>query len=623
MKISSYDIFDTALIRKCGYGYNIFFLLAQELYPNSEIKREAFYSWRLRAEMVAEKQKNFPNLNDIYVSLSHDIFCEYSKEDIINKELEIERKNLVGNPFIRKRIAEQRKSGWKIVFISDMYLNTLFLKDILKEQGLFEEGDEIFVSSDFSASKANGKLFDIVYQKYSPQKWIHTGDNIHSDVNVPQKKNIKTNHYVFDYTDVEKEILRQKHESNNYNYYAIVMGLCRYARIIHSNGINPNFSADFVAPIYISFLLDILDISIKEGINRLYFWARDGWILFELAKLLFRDKVDIRYFFASRKSLYLPSLLNFNFDEISAYFGQDKKNISPKRIIEYFDLSDVIPVNTFADIDEFKKYIQRNEIKTLVNDKIESKLKLLADYIQQEGMDDKNINYAFVDIGWKGSGLYALNKLQKRFGLRPSICFYWGTLKRCRGDFPIVYNTHVFDKLLPNYFINLIEDFFSANPQLSTIGYRKNTDNRVEPIFDESSSLHNKDIAMLNLEVATSVIKELLNFNLQNIVVAVFSEIEDSLIQIIKEEPYLIDLKNITEANLSKNEGANSQAFIRKINLFESLKYIMGGTLDMQWNDASVCLTYPSLSKCILHLHFRNRNRLHKFKNIVKKLFKL
>ena len=80
--------------------------------------------------------------------------------------------------------------------------------------------------------------------------------------------------------------------------------------------------------------------------------------------------------------------------------------------------------------------------------KIESKLKLLADYIQQEGMDDKNINYAFVDIGWKGSGLYALNKLQKRFGLRPSICFYWGTLKRCRGDFPIVYNTHVFDKLL-------------------------------------------------------------------------------------------------------------------------------------------------------------------------------
>ena len=117
MKISSYDIFDTALIRKCGYGYNIFFLLAQELYPNSEIKREAFYSWRLRAEMVAEKQKNFPNLNDIYVSLSHDIFCEYSKEDIINKELEIERKNLVGNPFIRKRIAEQRKSGWKIVFI--------------------------------------------------------------------------------------------------------------------------------------------------------------------------------------------------------------------------------------------------------------------------------------------------------------------------------------------------------------------------------------------------------------------------------------------------------------------------------------------------------------------------
>lgn len=47
MKIASFDIFDTTLIRKCGKPQNIFYLLAQKLfYHNTELQKE-FVIWRL------------------------------------------------------------------------------------------------------------------------------------------------------------------------------------------------------------------------------------------------------------------------------------------------------------------------------------------------------------------------------------------------------------------------------------------------------------------------------------------------------------------------------------------------------------------------------------------------
>ena len=36
MKLASFDIFDTTLIRKCGKPENIFYLLAHKLYPNDK-----------------------------------------------------------------------------------------------------------------------------------------------------------------------------------------------------------------------------------------------------------------------------------------------------------------------------------------------------------------------------------------------------------------------------------------------------------------------------------------------------------------------------------------------------------------------------------------------------------
>ena len=42
MKLASFDIFDTTLIRKCGVPENIFYLLSKYLYPENPICRTLF-----------------------------------------------------------------------------------------------------------------------------------------------------------------------------------------------------------------------------------------------------------------------------------------------------------------------------------------------------------------------------------------------------------------------------------------------------------------------------------------------------------------------------------------------------------------------------------------------------
>ena len=90
MKLASFDIFDTTLIRKCGNPENIFYILAQKLYPNDKAKREDFIVWRKRAPRIVLKKlkKTELTLHDIYTAEGVVSFNEYDVQTLINKELE-------------------------------------------------------------------------------------------------------------------------------------------------------------------------------------------------------------------------------------------------------------------------------------------------------------------------------------------------------------------------------------------------------------------------------------------------------------------------------------------------------------------------------------------------------
>lgn len=76
-----------------------FLFAGSSLYPNSKIKAEAFYSWRLQAESMSRAK--YPNLNDIYETYPQDVFEDFDKSLVMDLECEIEFKKFSWSSFCK------------------------------------------------------------------------------------------------------------------------------------------------------------------------------------------------------------------------------------------------------------------------------------------------------------------------------------------------------------------------------------------------------------------------------------------------------------------------------------------------------------------------------------------
>ena len=183
MKLVSFDIFDTTLIRKCGNPGNIFYILAHKLYPNDKAKRDDFLLWRNGAESEARRRApgRDVTIEEIYNSEEIAGFAEYTTAQLIEAEKCVEAENLIANPAIRDIIKKKRKEGYTISFISDMYMPSDFLKEVLEREGCIENKEIVYVSCEYNARKSNGTLYKRVKEELKPQLWEHFGDHPISD----------------------------------------------------------------------------------------------------------------------------------------------------------------------------------------------------------------------------------------------------------------------------------------------------------------------------------------------------------------------------------------------------------------------------------------------------------
>ena len=66
MKLISFDIFDTVLIRKCGLPENIFPIVAEKLFPNDLAFQQEFVQSRIYRTVVLSRTNPNYTLYDIY-----------------------------------------------------------------------------------------------------------------------------------------------------------------------------------------------------------------------------------------------------------------------------------------------------------------------------------------------------------------------------------------------------------------------------------------------------------------------------------------------------------------------------------------------------------------------------
>ena len=85
--------------------------------------------------------------------------------------------------------------GKKVIAVSDMYLDTEFLEEVLISKG-YDKIAGVFVSSWYRKTKGSGELYREILKNLnaSSRDLIHIGDNEIADVEIPRKMGITAYH---------------------------------------------------------------------------------------------------------------------------------------------------------------------------------------------------------------------------------------------------------------------------------------------------------------------------------------------------------------------------------------------------------------------------------------------
>lgn len=601
MNLVSFDIFDTVLIRKCGLPENIFYLLANRLYPNNRALREAFLLWRRQAEQQARHRlpKTDVSLEQIYNDDTLSEFIGYTPQQMMDAEIQIESENLIANPAVKELIEKKREQGYCICFISDMYLDSKTLSNILRREGCLLNDEKVYVSCEYNARKSNGKLFDIVRKEWQPSEWLHFGDHPVSDVRMPRKKGIRAAQVHTEFTETERMLLTQTLSTRNRYELSILTGLQRAARICYGNDAYKKIASDFVAPAYIPYAHFLMEQAQQRGLKRLYFLSRDSYILMKMAEVLQSSypTIELRYLFVSRKSLLLPYLTELKVEQYLAV--QDHKSIYSKKVDELltaFETSREEQKNTFGITFDYARIGNKQQETDFLNkifgkesrylpvlrERASKRRTLLHAYFEQEGLFDHTPS-GMVDVGWLGTSRLMINSILKDKGIKPTEFFYLGV----RNDaLPVkygIYTSYYRPEQLSTSLTTLVENYFSASPYPSTLNYKQAEQGAI-PVFTTSTGYQENDIISSNVSIAQWIMQEMEKTRL--CFTDVFWNWSQTCINAISTLSCQIDLTPFVKA-----ADFDDTVFVRRLTLMELLRLVCFGEHITAYDRASLQLT--------------------------------
>lgn len=115
-------------------------------------------------------------------------------EVLAQAEFDQEVESVVANPAVLRLIDAARASDVRVVFTTDIYLDSTFLRALLARHGLSLCYQALYVSSDEGRTKRAGGLFDVlVLREGCPaHRLLHVGDNRNADVRMAARRGLST-----------------------------------------------------------------------------------------------------------------------------------------------------------------------------------------------------------------------------------------------------------------------------------------------------------------------------------------------------------------------------------------------------------------------------------------------
>jgi predicted HAD superfamily hydrolase len=542
IQLVSFDIFDTLIHRRLAKPTDIFASIRSKLCECnislfcSSIVQE-FPSLRIEAEKSA-RQKRQNSHGDSEVTLS-EIYDEFKKNNsidensvklLIETELAMENTFIYLSPHGKKLYDATKLQGIKTIFVSDMYLPTSFIKEIMIRLGYIECNDSnLFISCNIRKNKHHGLLYDHISKQFNIKfkNWMHIGDNLHSDIKMADKRGIKTLHA--SYADVGKN-LHRNYLLNDSLPCSIVESLDQ-KHFSTPDNINCDFSKQGYAvfgPLAFGFYIWLLKQFREYNPDKILFFARDAQLIMKIHEIISKrinllDDIPFSYVYASRKSLFEMGLdltrLNYlingkspgNVTEIFEKLGLDTKN--------YLLLISGSGLSPETKIEEKNRYQMRKLLNKLYESllaKSSESRRLFQSYFCDIISDSKKV--AIVDIGWSGNIQSSfLRSIGEKWASAEYKGFYLGTFVFIERNYTKYSKAlgWIVNRGLPNCRnrllgrggIELLEFALTADHG-STLGYQFDNDGKILPILEKKTKeeqIYEKNAMSLQKGVLTFI----------------------------------------------------------------------------------------------------------------------
>ena len=515
--VRSFDVFDTCVARTRARPEEVIEAVVAGLVPRDAPDRLELIAdvarRRLSAEVDARAalDADAVGIGQIYDQLGDLSDAGLDNARLLDAELAFERSESRPVRAGIERVGAARRTGARIVFISDMYLPEDLIRELLLAFGAAEPGDGLYVSGTLGVSKASGALFGRVLagEGIDAGDLIHCGDDAWTDDAVPRRLGIGVEPLVLARPNRLEAEMSARSSSDRLTR-ARVTGLARAVRVAHSDddrvrAAGTALIADVVAPLLTGFVAWVLETARADGVERLHFVSRDAQIMLAIAReLAGPDAPECSYLYGSRHAWFLPGVERLDRDGLRFVLEPTWGLRTPRTLLAKLDLDAAelagplgahgLEPDQVLDAEGIERFWALvDELRPTIEAGIAGARELAVEYLDQEGVTGPR-PAALVDIGWNLSSQSALRQMLSAAGREEAVRGYYlgaGRWRKpisrsgpfrayCREDHRSDHDYLPEAWLLRNS--SLVEQVFTMADHGSCIGYRRAGD-RVEPVL--------------------------------------------------------------------------------------------------------------------------------------------
>lgn len=453
-EVLSLDVFDTCLRRISGVPESVFRMLenwmklaGKPVEGFAALRREVEEETRRTLQESGKKEDL--RLTEIYTALARR--TGWSGEEMAQwreAERQLEAGLLVPVIPVRECAGRFTARGGTVIYVSEMYLPSEELADLLRAAGFPVKPGHVHTSGECGLSKGSGNLYKRVREAFPGKPILHIGDNPTTDVEVPRRMGI------------DAQLFPRREAA-----YADTLSC-----LLSSLAQRPRTKAPFwerlgervLGPLATAWMMQVLRTPGLASTVRLFFLTRDGYfpeIVFRRLAPALQSEVEPVTCFASRRLYSLAAMNTVTADDWEFLL----KPAPGFRTADFLHRAG-IPLEPFTaalreeGLDPRERVCHhRGFIDPQTKDRLyrvfvkgmahvytlrDGLRKRLLAYLDETGLASGGT--AILDIGWNGSSLASLERLLGEGA--PSTGFFLGLWKNRPTTEPAARRVAFFDQ---------------------------------------------------------------------------------------------------------------------------------------------------------------------------------